>query len=317
MEFRHLEIIRQAASCNFNLTRVAEILHVSQPGISRQIRELEEELGVQLFIRAGKKLLGLTPPGKEVLSSANVIMEENARLKTLVARFEASPRGVLHITATPLTLPLLGCHLALLRTLYPGIHISFRQRDALETAEDLIYDRADIGIGERGMVGKADVVARPLSPLRYSIVALRSLLPQSEAAPTITDLAKLPLLCYPENSPERHSVDRGFAQVGLTPSVVLTGDTAFLLACAEAGAGVAVVCGPIRDSTENTTRLPIFDGSGMFGDIQVWLAVRRGKLLRNVEVQLCRYLDPDLDVELYQKEILTRDAERWEPEFTI
>ena len=317
MEFRHLEILRQAVACEFNLTRVAEALHVSQPGISRQLRELEEELGVQLFIRSGKRLLGLTQPGKEALASAGVIMEESARLKSIVARFGAKPCGVLRITATSFVLPLLGSHLAALREQYPGVRCALRQRDALETADALIYDRADIGIGGRGLLGKADVVARPLPPLRYSIVAPKNLLAPSSAPPTLEELAALPLLSYPEGSAERQQVDAAFAQAGLAPNVALTGDTAFLLSCAEAGMGPAIVCGPARGVMEHNRQLAVFDGSHLFEDSRAWLAVRRGKLLRNFEAQFCRGLLPAIDLEAFQRDILSRSAREWETEFVI
>jgi LysR family cys regulon transcriptional activator len=327
MEFRHLEILRQAVACEFNLTRVAEALHVSQPGISRQIRELEEELGVQLFMRAGKKLLGLTQPGKEALASADAIMEEGARMRSIVARFESSPCGVLRIAATSLVLPLLGSRLALLRENCPEVRCSLRLRDALETADELIYDRADIGIGGRGMLGKAEVIARPLPPLRYSIAMPENFLighgARSSAPPTLEELAALPLLAYPEDSAERRQMDAAFERAALSPEVALTGDTDFLLACAAAGMGPAVVCGlpgdPPGDGDVNGRhgRLTMFAASHLFADAQAWLAVRRGKLLRDFEARFCRDLLPGIDLAAFQREILARSAREWEPEFVI
>jgi len=99
--------------------------------------------------------------------------------------------------------------------------------------------------------------------------------------------------------------------------MVLTGDTALLLACAEAGMGVAVICGPPGEVMEHTRRLTVFEGSGMFEDSRAWLAVRRGKVLRNFEAQFCRGLLPEIDLESFQREILSRNAREWEPEFAI
>ena len=244
-------------------------------------------------------------------------MEENARLKSTVARLEASPRGVLRVTATSLTLLLLGESVAALQSQYPEVRVSLRQRDALGAAEDLVYDRADIGIGGSGMIGKADVVTRPLSPLKYSVIVPRTLLSWSGDSPTIQDLATVPLLAYPENYPERRLMDKAFSRAGLTPDIAVTGDTAFLLACAAAGIGVAVICGASYSFIENNMRISICDGSSLFDDAQTWLGVRRGKLLRNFEAWFCRYLGPELDVESFQKDILTRDPGRWESEFSI
>jgi len=315
MEFRHLEIVRQAVACGFNLTRAAEALHVSQPGISRQIRELEEELGVRIFIRAGKKFLGLTQAGKEVAAAADAIMEESARLKSLVARLEARPCGVLRIAAASCALPLMGQRLAELRTEYPEVRFALRQCDAPAAADALIFDRADIGIGGRGMLGKADVVARPLPALPFSIVVPKSLRAQTAVAPTLEELAAVPLLSYPDDAAERQLVDAAFARAGLAPEMLLTGDATFLIRCAEAGMGAAIVCG--SPDREQVPQCVVFDGSGWFESSRLWLAARRGKLLREFEARFCRSLLPDLDMEQFQREILSRNAREWEPEFAI
>ncbi|MDR1777614.1 MAG: LysR family transcriptional regulator [Desulfovibrio sp.] len=317
MEFRHLEIVRQAVACDCNLTRVAEVLHVSQSSISRQIRELEEELGARLFIRVGKKLLGLTQPGREVLASANIILEESTRLKSVASRFEASPRGKLRITATMFALPFLSVPLARLREQYPEVRFALRQREADDVAGDLIHDRADIGFGGREILGKANVVARPCPSLRYVLAWSKNLFPHIPTPPTLADMTALPMLSYPEGFLERRQVDAAFEQAGLPTKVILTGDTSFLLSCAELGMGIAVVCGPGKDEIERRWRLTAFEGTSLFEDARIWLAVRRGKLLRDFEAAFCRNILPDFDLKSFQRETLARDVEKWEPEFSI
>ncbi|MDR1125716.1 MAG: LysR family transcriptional regulator [Deltaproteobacteria bacterium] len=317
MEFRHLEIIRQAVACGFNLTRVAAALYVSQPGVSRQIRELEEELGVQVFVRVGKKILGLTLPGEEVLASANVIMEESSRLKSLVVRFEANPRGVLRIAATSPALPLLSNALAGLRASYPEVRSVVRQCGADEVAEALVHNRADIGIGGRGMLGKAGVIARACPKLRFVIAGLREFFATAPAPPDLERLAALPLLCYPENYVEQQQVEAAFRRAGLQPAPVLTGDADFLLSCAQAGLGVAIVCASCQGIAEKAKELTAYDAGSLFEDVSMWLALRRGKLPRDFEACVCRALIPGLDMEAFQKDILAREVGKWEREFAV
>ena len=317
MEFRHLNIIRQAVACGFNLTRVAEALHVSQPGISRQIRELEEELGVQIFVRSGKKILGLTPPGKEVLDAANAIMEENSRLKSIVSRFEANPHGVLRIASTAFAIPLLSAALAELRAAYPETRLTIRQYEAAGVAQALIHDQADIGIGGEGILGKVDIISRPCLKSRFVLAGLPRFFHHSPSTPSLKSLSTIALLSYPEGSSVRRPVDTAFRNAGIRPMIVLTGDTILLLSCAEAGMGVAVVCGPSKSVVEKHWGVVAHDASALFEDIPLWLAVRRGKLLREFEAHFCGALAPDLDFQSFQQDVLSRDTERWEPEFII
>lgn len=317
MEFRHLEIIRQAAACGFNITRVAESLYVSQPGISRQIRELEDELGVRIFIRSGKKILGLTPPGKEVLASADRIMEEHSRLKSLVARYEANPRGALRIAVTPFALPLLPGVIRSLRFSYPEVRVSVIQLDATEVAEALLHDRADIGMGGRGMLGKKEIISRSCPQLPFVIVGHERFFPAGSAMPSLEDLVNLPLLGYPDNSAEQQIIERAFRQAGLTATTILNGDTGFLLECAKSALGVAILCGQEATALEKTAGILAYEAGKLFAGAPLWLAVRRGKLVRDFEVCFFRELISDLDIPTFQKEILSRDMGNWEPEFAI
>ena len=100
MNFQQLRSVRETIRCNFNLTDVAEVLHTSQPGVSRQIRELEEELGFEIFIRVGKRLTGLTVPGEHVLPIIESILLGASNLKTAGQDLAGQQEGVLTIAAT-------------------------------------------------------------------------------------------------------------------------------------------------------------------------------------------------------------------------
>src|SRR3954447_14816883 len=100
MNFQQLRAVREAARCGYNLTDVAQALHTSQPGVSRQIRELEDELGIEIFVRAGKRLIGLTPPGKTVLPIVERLLLEAQNLRRAGDDFASQSRGTLTIAAT-------------------------------------------------------------------------------------------------------------------------------------------------------------------------------------------------------------------------
>ena len=100
MNFQQLKIIREAARQDYNLTEVANMLYTSQSGVSRHIRELEEELGIEIFIRRGKRLLGMTEPGKALLSIAERILNEASNVRRLADLFTNDASGVLTIATT-------------------------------------------------------------------------------------------------------------------------------------------------------------------------------------------------------------------------
>ena len=100
MNFQQLRSVREAVRCGFNLTEVAALLFTSQPGVSRQIRELEEELGIEIFVRAGKRLTGLTPPGHAVLPIVERLLQDADNLKRAGLDYSSSQEGRLSIAAT-------------------------------------------------------------------------------------------------------------------------------------------------------------------------------------------------------------------------
>ncbi|MDR2290583.1 MAG: LysR family transcriptional regulator, partial [Serratia marcescens] len=128
MNFQQLKIIRESARCNYNLTEVANTLFTSQSGVSRHIRELEEELGIEIFIRRGKRLLGMTEPGKELLVVAERILNDANNIRRLADVFSSNDSGQLHIatTHTQARYSLPGV-IKEFRALYPRVRVVLNQ----------------------------------------------------------------------------------------------------------------------------------------------------------------------------------------------
>src|SRR5262245_36449854 len=152
MNFQQLRAIREVARSGFNLTDVAEILHTSQPGVSRQIRELEAELGVEIFVRAGKRLTGLTPPGDTVLPIVERLLVEAENLRRVGADFSRQDSGRLALAATHsqarYALPDVVRDF---REIYPNVTFHLHQGSPRQVAAMLLSGEADIGIATEAL----------------------------------------------------------------------------------------------------------------------------------------------------------------------
>ncbi len=166
MNFQQLKIIRESARCNYNLTEVANTLFTSQSGVSRHIRELEEELGIEIFIRRGKRLLGMTEPGKELLVVAERILNDANNIRRLADVFSSNDSGQLHIatTHTQARYSLPGV-IKEFRALYPRVRVVLNQGSPEEIVSMLAAGEADIGIASERLMSDESLAAFPLLSL--------------------------------------------------------------------------------------------------------------------------------------------------------
>ncbi len=162
MNFQQLKIIREAARCEFNLTEVANTLFTSQSGVSRHIRDLEDELGVEIFIRRGKRLLGMTEPGKALLTIAERILDEAGKVRRLADVFTNETSGILTIATTHTqarySLPKV---IKAFRQLYPNVRLELNQGSPQEIVTMLLAGEADIGIASELLVNNSSLAAFP------------------------------------------------------------------------------------------------------------------------------------------------------------
>ena len=282
MNFQQLRAVREATRTGFNLTEVAGVLHTSQPGVSRQIRELEDELGIDIFVRAGKRLTRLTPPGEAVLPIVERMLLEADNLKRVGDDFNAQDTGRLSIAATHsqarYALPTVVRDF---RQIYPKVTLLLHQGSPKQVAEMLLSGEADIGVATEALAQYESLVALPCYRWTHSIVVPpgHELL-DIDGPITLEHLARHPIITYETGYTGRAHIDDAFAKAGLTPDIVLSAmDADVIKTYVELGMGVGIVASIAFDAERDRT-LHALDARHLFEINLTRLAVRRGTWLR-------------------------------------
>ncbi|MDM0021202.1 CysB family HTH-type transcriptional regulator [Variovorax saccharolyticus] len=280
MNFQQLRSVREAVRCGFNLTEAAQVLHTSQPGVSRQIRELEDELGIALFARLGKRLTGLTAPGDHLLPIIERVLLESRNLRQAGQEFLAQEEGYLSIAATHsqarYALPVAVQEF---RRRFPNVRLHLHQGSPKQIAQMLLEGEADVGIATEALSDYPQLVALPCYRWTHSLIAPpgHALL---EGPLTIERLAAYPLVTYDSGFTGRTRIDLAFAAAGLKPDLAITAmDADVIKTYVELGIGVGIVAN-VAFEAERDTRLRAVDAGHLFGINQTKLAVRRGVYLR-------------------------------------
>ena len=295
MNFQQLRIIQEAVRCRFNLTEVANALCTSQSGVSKHIKDLENELGVELFVRRGKRLLGLTEPGQEVVEIVRRLLLDANNIRGLAAQFANRDQGQLCIATTHTqaryALPPV---VARFKAAFPKVHLALHQVSPSETAAMLRSGDADLGIATEALAGAPELVTFPFYTWRHAAIVPEAH-PLVEAAPlTLETLADYPLITYHEGFTGRSRIDAAFARAGLAPDIVLSAlDADVIKTYVELGLGVGLIAAmayhPLKD-----TGLRLLDGAHLFERNIAWIAVRRGHYLRNFVYQFIELCNPEL-----------------------
>jgi LysR family transcriptional regulator, cys regulon transcriptional activator len=281
MNFQQLRSVREAARRSFNLTEVARALNTSQPGVSRQIRELEDELGVDLFIRAGKRLTALTEMGELVMPIVENMLEESESLRRAGQEFAKQSSGTLSIAAThsQARYALPGA-VRDFRKRFPEVRFNLHQGSPAQVAEMLISGAADIGIATETLGRYDALVALPCYRWTHSVIVPQGH-PLLEQPLTLQALAAHPIITYIHGYTGRKHIDEAFAKAGLALDLVLTAmDADVIKTYVELGLGVGIVAS-IAFDRERDAPLCAIDAGALFDMNLTQLAVRRGRFLRS------------------------------------
>ena len=283
MNFQQLRSVREAQRRGFNLTAVAQALHTSQPGVSRQIRELEEELGIELFVRVGKRLTGLTEPGEQVLPVVERLLQEAENLKRAADDFASAGSGRLRIAATHSQARYaLPPAVRDFRAHHPDVSLHLQQGSPQQIARLLLDGEADVGIATEALAQYPELVALPCYRWTHSVVVPpdHPLLLSGEPL-TLARLAQFPIITYEPGYTGRAHIDEAFAAAQLQPHIVLSAmDADVIKTYVELGLGVGIVAAIAFDD-ERDRHLRAIDARHLFKDNMTRLAVRRSAFLRD------------------------------------
>jgi LysR family cys regulon transcriptional activator len=295
MNFQQLRIVRETVRRNFNLTEVANALFTSQSGVSKHIKDLEDELGVELFVRRGKRLLGLTDPGKEMVAIVERVLADTASIKRLGEQFSNREQGKLVIATTHTQARYVLPHVvAAFRTAYPKVHLMLRQGSPAEIASMLSGGEADIGICTETLRNVASLIAFPFYSWQHGVVVPKGH-PLDRAEPlTLEALSEWPIFTYHEGFTGRGTIDRAFAGAGLTPDIVMSAmDTDVLKAYVELGLGVGIIAATAYNAKRDAL-LKLIDTGHLFEPNTTVIAVRRGSYLRTYAYRFIELCSPAL-----------------------
>ncbi|WP_058911229.1 HTH-type transcriptional regulator Cbl [Entomohabitans teleogrylli] len=298
MNFQQLKIIREAARRDYNLTEVASMLFTSQSGVSRHIRELEDELGIEIFVRRGKRLLGMTEPGKALLAIAERILNEASNVRRLADLFANDASGVLTIATTHTqarySLPPV---IKSFRELFPEVRVELIQGTPQEIEALLQSGEADIGIASERLSNDPQLVAYPWFRWFHSLLVPEGH-PLVQAVPlTLDDISRWPLITYRQGITGRSRIDEAFSRRGLLPDVVLSAqDSDVIKTYVALGLGIGLVAEQASDELDDR-RLIRLDARHLFDANTVWLGIKRGQLQRNYVWRFIELCNSALSVE--------------------
>jgi LysR family cys regulon transcriptional activator len=305
MNFQQLRIIRETARRNFNLTEVAHALYTSQSGVSKHIRDLEEELGLQLFVRRGKRLLGLTEPGRELLPIVERMLHDSATIKQLADHFTRKDEGRLTIATTHTQARYRIAELvSRFVGLFPKVRLEIFESNPQTIADQLARGEADIGIATESLSEHPELVTFPFYRWRHAVVVPRGHALAALSAPSLADVAAWPLITYHEAFAGRRRVNETFHNAGIVPNVILSAvDSDVIKRYVELGLGVGIVS-PIAFDPERDTQLQLLRADALFPENTTVIAVRRGHYLRSFGYRFIELCSPELSADEARREIL-------------
>ncbi|GGP83071.1 HTH-type transcriptional regulator CysB [Shewanella ulleungensis] len=311
MKLQQLRYIAEVVKHNLNVSSTAENLYTSQPGISKQVRMLEDELGIQIFGRSGKHLTHVTPAGQQVIDIANDILSKVDSIKKVSEEYTKPNQGELNIATTDTqaryALP------QIIREFikrYPKVNLHMHQGTPSQISEQAARGDADFAIATEAMHLYTDLIMLPCYHWNRSIVVTRDhpLATQSGKI-SIEDLAEHPLVTYVFGFDKASEIEKSFKRADLDPRVVFSATSADVLKTyVRLGLGVGVIASMAIDPAVDKDLVAI-DASHLFAHSTTKIGFRRGSFLRSYMYDFMRHFAPHLTRDVVEKAVALRDQQ--------
>jgi LysR family cys regulon transcriptional activator len=296
MKLQQLRYLCEVANQGLNLSKAAEILHTSQPGISKQIRLLENELGVDIFVRNGKRVVETTPPGRAIIEIAERMLRDAKNLKQVGQEFANEAIGSLTIATTHTqaryALPSAIKHFT---ARYPKVKLILRQGSPTQISELVTSGVADIAIATEAIELFDELVMLPcyqwnrciVVPPRHPLLKLDKL--------TLEAIARYPIITYDFAFTGRSKINQAFDAKRLVPNVVLTAiDADVIKTYVELGLGIGILAQMAFDPKRDK-HLRSIDASHLFEPSTTRIGIGRNSYLRGYVYDFIEIFAPHLD----------------------
>ncbi len=313
MKLQQLRYLTEVVRRGLNVSEAASALHTSQPGISKQIRALEDELGVQVFVRHGKRLVAVTEPGKAVVAIAERILSEAHNLRRAGEEFANDQVGTLTIAATHTQARYaLPKAVAAFKRRYPRVELVLQQGNPTQICEQVLAGEADMGVATEMIEDYDDLVSLPVYQWNRCVV-VPGRHPLLKAKPlTLEKLAEHPIVTYDFAFANRSLVQKAFEGRGLVPHVVLSAqDSDVIKTYVELGLGVGILAKMAFDPRRDRP-LRAIDASHLFESSTTRLGIKRNAYLRRYAYEFIELFAPQLPRAVVERAVMGQEGSRYE-----
>ena len=313
MKIQQLRYLAEVVRRGLNVSEAAEALNTSQPGVSKQIRALEEELGVQVFVRHGKRLVAVTEPGKAIIAIAERILAEAHNLRRAGEEYANDELGTLTVAATHTQARYaLPKAVAAFKRRYPRVELVLHQGNPTQIVEQVLAGEADMGVATEMIAEHPDLVSLPVYQWnRCVVVPARHPLLQKKPL-TLEALAQFPIVTYDFAFANRSLVQKAFESRGLKPHVGLAAQDADVIKTyVSLGLGVGIL-GKMAFDEKRDRPLRALDASHLFESSTARLGIKRGAYLRRYAYAFIELFAPQLPRSIVEPAVLGKEGSSYQ-----
>jgi len=313
MKLQQLRCLVEVARRGLNVSEAAEALHTSQPGVSKQIRALEDELGLEVFVRHGKRLVAVTEPGKAVVAIAERILTEAQNLRRAGEEFANDQLGTLTIATTHTQARYaLPQAVAAFKRRYPRVELVIHQGNPTQICEQLLAGEADMGVATEMISLYPELISLPVYQWNRCVVVPPKHPLLKESPLTLEKLAEHPIVTYDFAFANRSLVQKAFETRGLKPHVVLSAqDSDVIKTYVELGLGVGVLAKMAFDPKRDLN-LRAIDAAHLFESSTTRLGIKRGTYLRRYAYEFIELFAPQLARSTVERAVRGEEGSRYD-----